>query len=82
MKSKTIDEENLREKLEKQKKESLKKCEEIMIAREELELQERKAFLDNIMKEYYYEKNNVEMTLEFLSYMFTEYEKLINPEEE
>ena len=53
------------------------------IAKEELEdIKKRKAFLDNIMKEYYYEKNNVEMTLEFLSHMFNEYEKLIDLEEE
>lgn len=41
------------------------------------EIQDRKSFLDNIMREYYYEKNTVEDTLSFLSHMFTEYEKLI-----
>lgn len=48
------------------------------IAKEELDIEKRKAFLDNIMREYYYEKNNVDMTLEFLSHMFKEYEKLID----
>ena len=48
------------------------------ISKEELDIEKRKAFLDNIMKEYYYEKNNVDMTLEFLSHMFHEYEKLID----
>lgn len=51
------------------------------IAKEEALRQERKAFLDNIMREYYYEKNNVEMTLEFLSHMLYEYEELTNKEE-
>lgn len=51
------------------------------IAKEEALRQERKAFLDNIMREYYYEKNNVEMTLEFLSHMLYEYEELTNREE-
>lgn len=48
------------------------------LAQEELEIQERKAFLDKLMHEYYYEKNNVEMTLEFLEYMHNEYEKLLD----
>ena len=41
-------------------------------------IEDRKAFLDNIMKEYYYEKNSVDETLEFLAHMFNEYEKLID----
>lgn len=32
--------------------------------------------LDQLMTEYYYEKNSVEDTLEFLSFMFGQYEKL------
>ena len=36
-----------------------------------------KETLDRIMTEYYYEKNSVEDTLNFLSFMFGEYEKLI-----
>lgn len=35
-----------------------------------------KESLDNIMKEYYYEKNSVEDTLEFLCFMFNQYQKL------
>ena len=48
------------------------------IAKEELDNKKRKAFLDDIMREYYYEKNNVDMTLEFLAHMYREYEKLID----
>lgn len=33
--------------------------------------------LDTLMSEYYYEKNNVEDTLEFLAFMFNQYEKIM-----
>lgn len=33
--------------------------------------------LDILMLEYYYERNSVEDTLEFLSFMFSQYEKLL-----
>ena len=36
-----------------------------------------KAQLDKLMREYYYEKNSVADTLEFLSFMFSQYDKLV-----
>lgn len=33
--------------------------------------------LDTLMSEYYYEKNSVEDTLEFLAFMFNQYEKIM-----
>ena len=32
--------------------------------------------LDLVMTEYYYAKNDIDSTLEFLAYMFNEYSKL------
>ena len=33
--------------------------------------------LDEVMTEYYYAKNSVEDTLEFLAFMYSQYEKLV-----
>lgn len=38
---------------------------------------ERKKQLDQIMREYYYEKNDMETTVEFLVYMYHEYVQAI-----
>ena len=38
--------------------------------------QERKAQLDQIMLEYYYQKNNVDDTICFLGHMFHQYRRL------
>ena len=32
--------------------------------------------LDKLMSEYYYQKNSIEDTLEFLAFMFNEYDKI------
>ena len=40
--------------------------------------QQRKAELDQLMREYYYEKNEIDSTLEFLAVMFAEYHKISN----
>ena len=40
------------------------------------EQQERKQYLDQLMREYYYEKNNIDATIEFLAVMYTEYRKI------
>ena len=37
---------------------------------------QKKEVLDKMMQEYYYEKNSVEDTLDFLAFMFNEYEKI------
>ena len=39
--------------------------------------QERKAYLDQLMREYYYEKNEIDSILEFLAVMFAEYHKIM-----
>lgn len=36
----------------------------------------KKEVLDKLMQEYYYEKNTVEDTLEFLAFMYNEYNKI------
>lgn len=41
------------------------------------EICKRKKELDQIMREYYYEKNDIETTVEFLQTMFLEYVKII-----
>ena len=38
--------------------------------------QERKAYLDQLMREYYYEKNDIDATIEFLAVMYAEYRKI------
>lgn len=40
--------------------------------------QERKKFLDGIMLEYYYEKNDINSTLEFLAHMYKEYYNILD----
>ena len=48
----------------------------------EVTLKERiimdKKKLDQLMVEYYYDKNSVEDTLDFISFMFQQYEKLLD----
>lgn len=41
------------------------------------EICKRKKELDQIMREYYYEKNDIETTVDFLQTMFIEYAKII-----
>lgn len=41
------------------------------------EICKRKEELDQIMREYYYEKNDIETTVDFLQTMFIEYTKII-----